>query len=204
MNKLINGQNVMRVMRVLKPWLSAIAILLILRYTGMLSGISSAAGSAWMKTGAMDFAPEETAKKSDFDYNFTIQDFQGKKIDFNAYKGKVIFINLWATWCGPCRMEMPSIQNLYNTVGTNEKIAFVMLSLDRPETHDKVVKFVSDKQYSFPVFAPAGNLPRQLQVSTIPTTFIISPDGKIASKKVGAANYDNDKFRNFLEGLSEK
>ncbi len=204
MNKLINGQNLMRIIRVLKPWVSALAILLILRYTGMLSGISSAAGTALMKTGAMDFNPDDPTKKSDFDYNFSIQDFQGKKIDFNDYKGKVVFINLWATWCGPCRMEMPSIQNLYNTVGANEKIVFVMLSLDRPETHDKVVKFVSDKQYSFPVFAPSGNLPQQLQVSTIPTTFIISPDGKIASKKVGAANYDNDKFRAFLEDLSKK
>ncbi|MBL7856450.1 MAG: TlpA family protein disulfide reductase [Cyclobacteriaceae bacterium] len=204
MNKLINGQKFMRIIQALRPWLTAFALVLILRYTGMLSGISSVAGNALMLTGAMDYSPSEATKKNDFDYNFILQDLNGNKIDFNQYKGKVVFINLWATWCGPCRMEMPSIQNLYNSIGENEKIAFVMLALDQPGTQEKIGKFVKEKEYNFPIFTPAGNLPKQLQVSTIPTTLVIGPDGKIASQKVGAANYDTEKFRSFLKDLASK
>ena len=119
----------------------------------------------------------------------------------NQFKGKTIFLNLWATWCGPCRIEMPSIQKLYDKVD-HDKIAFVMLSLDRAEDKEKVEKFVTDKKHNFPVYRPAGALPELLNVPSIPTTFVITPDGKVASKKVGTANYDTEEFKKFLEDLS--
>ena len=116
-------------------------------------------------------------------------------------KGKVIFLNLWATWCGPCRVEMPSIQSLYNDVD-KDKVAFVMLSLDQEDQRSKISKFIDDKEFTFPVYLPASPLPNLLRVNTIPTTFIISPDGKVKSKKVGMANYDTEDMRTFLKDLS--
>jgi thiol-disulfide isomerase/thioredoxin len=185
-----------------KPWLTAIAILLLLRYTGLLSAVTDLAGNTVMMTGAMDYEPE-VLKKENFDYNFSIKDLQGNTVDFNQYKGKVVFLNLWATWCGPCRYEMPSIESLYGSIEDKDKIVFVMLSLDKSENRSKVIKYIQDKGFSFPAYMPSGFLPAQLQeVTSIPTTFVISRDGKIASKKVGAANYDTDKFRKFLESLA--
>ena len=115
-------------------------------------------------------------------------------------KGKVIFLNLWATWCGPCRLEMPSIQNLYNSVD-KDKVAFVMLSLDQENQEGKIIQFIKDKGFTFPVYQPASALPNLLRVTTIPTTFIISPDGKVKSKKTGMANYDTEEMREFLKSL---
>jgi thiol-disulfide isomerase/thioredoxin len=203
MKNLLQSGTIQRVFRFLKPWLSALIILLILRYTGMLSAVTDLAGTTIMKTGAMDYEPDDVLKKENFDYNFSIKDLQGNVVDFNSFKGKVVFLNLWATWCGPCRSEMPSIEGLYKSIPDKEKVVFVMLSMDRPEHQGKVVKYMQDKSFTFPAYTLDSSLSTQLrEVQSIPTTFIISKDGQVASKKVGAANYDNNKFRKFLEELS--
>ena len=100
------------------------------------------------------------------------------------------------------RIEMPSIQSLYSKVD-QENIRFVMLSIDRREDFEKVKNYISEKNYSFPVYTPAGTLPGSLQVESIPATFVINPDGKIVSKEVGAANYDTPGFKKFLESLAK-
>jgi thiol-disulfide isomerase/thioredoxin len=203
MKNLLQSGTIQRIFRFLKPWLSALIILVILRYTGMLSAVTDFASTTIMKTGAMDYDPEDVLKKENFDYNFSIKDLQGNVVDFNSFKGKVVFLNLWATWCGPCRSEMPSIEALYKSIPDKENVVFVMLSMDRPEHQGKVVKYMEDKSYTFPAYTLNSNLSSQLrEVQSIPTTFIISKDGLIASKKIGAANYDNNRFRKFLEELS--
>jgi thiol-disulfide isomerase/thioredoxin len=184
----------------IKPWLVVIAFFVILRYTGVFSGISQAGQSALMKTGAFDAEPSIPAVIRNFDYNFSLKDLDGKMVNVADFKNKTLFINLWATWCGPCRAEMPSIQNLYKAVD-HDKIAFIMLSIDDPTHDQKVKKYVNDYKYSFPVYRPAEGLPNQLQVTSIPTTFIVSPEGKIVSKKSGAASYDTKDFQQYLESL---
>ncbi|HTE34612.1 MAG TPA: TlpA disulfide reductase family protein [Chryseolinea sp.] len=189
-----------KIWKPLKPWCAAIALLLVLRYTGALSAISYATGSALMHTGIMDADTDEPAVVRKFNYNFKISDLQGKVSHANVFKNKVVFLNIWATWCGPCRMEMPSIQSLYNQVDTS-KVAFIMLSVDRSQDLEKVKSYVKEKGFTFPVYVPAGTLPNQLQVSSIPSTFVVSPDGKIATSESGASNYDTPEFRAFLKGL---
>ncbi len=189
-------------MTTLKPWLVTIAFLLILRYTGALSGISFLTQTAAMHTGFLDAKGETDASKSEkFDYDFTIKDLNGTSHPAAELKGKVVFLNLWATWCGPCRVEMPSIEELFKST-TNKDIAFVMLSLDNKQSFAKVVNFVRDKGYTFPVFVISDQLPTQLQVPSIPTTFVIGKDGVIKRKEVGTANYNTDKFKKFLEELT--
>ncbi|HWA34220.1 MAG TPA: TlpA disulfide reductase family protein, partial [Cyclobacteriaceae bacterium] len=133
---------------------------------------------------------------------FTIQDLQGNKIPFEQFQGKVIFLNLWATWCGPCRAEMAGIERLYSKIDKSS-IAFVMLSLDRDSDKNKVISYMQSKGFTFPGFMPSGYLPAQLKVPEIPTTFIISKEGKIVRKEVGSMRYDTPKFQKFLEGLSQ-
>jgi len=185
---------------VVRPWGIIITLFLLLRYTGALSGISFLTGSALLKSGIMDVQPEAPLVAKKFNYNFTITDLNGKVVDVNEFKGKTIFLNIWATWCGPCRVEMPSIQSLYSQID-QDNIWFVMLSVDRKEDFEKVKNFVSDKNYTFPVYTPSGSLPDQLQVRSIPTTFVINPEGKIVSHETGAANYDTPSFKEFLETL---
>jgi len=183
-----------------KSWVIFVAVLLVLRYTGALSGISVLTGRALMETGIMDVNLEEPAVAKKFNYNFTIKDLNGNVLDVKDLKGRTIFLNLWATWCGPCRMEMPSIQNLYNQVD-KEKIMFIMLSIDRQSDIEKIRSYIKDKEYTFPVYTPASLLPNQLQVGMIPSTFVVDSTGRIVASEKGAANYDTPEFKAFLEKL---
>ena len=200
MKKLFQNQKNKNLWQAIKPWAMVIALFLILRYTGALSGISLLTNKALLETGALDASADELNTTETFDFNFELTTLSGDVVDFTSFKGKTIFINLWATWCGPCRVEMSSIQELYDQVDRN-KVAFVMLSLDAPTHTKKVETFVKEKQYTFPVYRPHGPLNEALNVNSIPTTLVISPEGKIVSRKVGAANYGTAKFKKFLEGL---
>lgn len=200
MRKVFCAEALSNAWRAVRPWGIIITLFLLLRYTGALSGISFLTGSALLKSGIMDVQPEAPLVAKKFDYNFTIRDLNGNVVDVNEFKGKTIFLNIWATWCGPCRVEMPSIQSLYSQID-QDNIRFVMLSVDRQEDFEKVKNFVSDKNYTFPVYTPSGTLPDQLQVRSIPTTFVINPEGKIVSHETGAANYDTPSFKDFLETL---
>ena len=185
-----------------RPYLGIILLIIILKVTGAFSTLSYYTNTALMKTGIMDATPGSQSDASEpFDYNFKIKTLTGEVIDFNQYKGKVILINMWATWCGPCRVEMPSIQELYNGVDKG-KIQFVMLSMDRDQDLPKIVKYVDKNKFTFPVFQPKGYLPELLQVPNIPTTFIIDKNGNVVSKKIGTTNFNTKKFKKYLEGLA--
>jgi thiol-disulfide isomerase/thioredoxin len=187
---------------ILKTGLTFVILLVVLNYTGLIGSISSATQSAFLKTGLLDAELDDT-KSEIFNYNFTIKDLSGKRFSFEQYKGKVVFINLWATWCGPCRAEMAGIQKLYESVAA-DSISFIMLSLDRDADQEKVVKYVNTKGFSFPVYLPSGRLTEQLSVPSIPTTFVIGKDGKIVAMEVGTTNFNTDKFRKFLRQLNQE
>jgi len=195
-------QKVHPFLKTIKPWVIAIMIFLFMRSTGMISGIGSMANMALMQTGFMD-AEIVPPSNTDFNYEFALQDLNGKTINFNDYKGKVVFLNIWATWCGPCRAEMGSIQQLYSKID-NKKVAFIMLSVDQKGQEQKVRSYITSKQFTFPVFMPGEYLPEQLRVPSIPTTFILGKDGKVVSKKVGASNFDTPEFKTYLESLASK
>ena len=132
---------------------------------------------------------------------FRMTDLQGETISFESLKGKVVFLNIWATWCPPCVAEMPNIQSLYEKVGS-DKIAFVMLSVDEGGM-EKVKKFVSKKSFTFPVYMPASQFPEEFYSNAIPTTFIISPEGKIVARQDVMADYDTREVQDFLKRLAK-
>jgi thiol-disulfide isomerase/thioredoxin len=206
MRKLLENNVFMRIWSLARPWLTVIIVFVILRYTGALAYVSTLAGNLMMSTGAMDAAgkTEEVSAEDNFDYDFQLRDLDGKTVNIKDFKNKTIFLNIWATWCGPCRMEMPSIQKLYNQVD-HDKIVFIMLSVDNDAHDSKVSQYLKTESFTFPVYRPVNNyLPTQIRVPSIPTTFVISPEGKIVSKNVGAANYHNDGFKKYLEGLAKE
>lgn len=201
MRNSLHYESLVTFVRRVRPWLIFIGIFLILKVTGLGTGISVLTQRAMLQAGVMDIQPNTAdAREQTFDYNFYVKDLEGKKVHMSDLKGKVIFLNLWATWCGPCRVEMPSIQALYNSVD-KDNVVFVMLSLDQEGQTQKIQQFIDAKAFTFPVYQPASPLPKTLRVNTIPTTFIISPDGKVKSRKTGMANYDTEEMRVFLGGL---
>jgi len=181
--------------------LGAVAIIALLKFTGLLGDFAYITQSTALKTGLMD-ASTSSKKPVDFDFNFKVKDLNETKYSFDQFKGKVIFLNLWATWCGPCKAEMPGIQELYNSLPA-DSVVFVMLSLDKEGLQPKVKKYITDKKFTFPVYMPSGFLTEQLNVPSIPTTFIINREGKIVSKEVGTTNFNTPKFKKFLLDLTK-
>ncbi len=131
------------------------------------------------------------------DFNFKLIDKDGNTKSLADFKGKVIFMNMWATWCPPCIAEMPSIDKLHEEVG--EEVAFVMLSLD--QDFQKAKDFDERKGYDLPIYAPGSNMPSMYQSSAIPTTFIIDAKGNLALTHKGMADYSTQEFKDFLNSL---
>ncbi len=120
----------------------------------------------------------------------------GEDFDLNDKKGNVILINYWATWCPPCIGEMPSLQNLYNDY--KDKVTFVFLTSDKKE---KVTKFYNDNNYNLPTYNMISIPSAEINTRSLPTTFIIDKNGKIAYKDTGASNWNSASVRNMLDDL---
>jgi thiol-disulfide isomerase/thioredoxin len=187
-----------RPVSIVKPWIVIGFLIIILKVTGLLGAISSHSHAILMKTGLLDADVKAVPAIEAFPFDFQLRRTDGRLVSVNDLKGKVIFLNIWATWCGPCRAEMPGIQQLYSSLASDSMI-FVMLSIDKKSDDAKVVKYLADKGFSFPGFRPVNYLPEILNVPSIPTTFVIDKRGNIAFKKVGTANYNTSRFKNFLK-----
>ena len=129
---------------------------------------------------------ENQPQLSDEDYKWNIRDENGKHISFESLREEVIFLNFWATWCPPCIAELPEIESLYNKFG--EKVVFLLITNEDP---DIVNAFLQKHSYDLPVYYSAAAPPSIFSGRAIPSTYIISGDGRIVTKKTGAANWDS-------------
>lgn len=132
------------------------------------------------------------------DYYWELININGNKVNLKDYQGKVIFLNLWATWCPPCVGEMPGIQELYDTFKDNEDVVFLLVS---NESTEKVNTFIEKKSYTFPVYTTEYQSPKVFLSQSIPTTFVISKDGKIKIKETGAVNWGGSKMESIINDL---
>jgi thiol-disulfide isomerase/thioredoxin len=123
--------------------------------------------------------------------SLTNQDGESVAMDEN----KLIFLNVWATWCGPCNMEMPGIQKLYDKYKTHEKVAFYIVSDEDPQTVDP---FVARKGYQLPFYRFTGVYPAALDGNAIPRTYIIYK-GKIVAQEVGASQWDRPEIIDLID-----
>lgn len=122
-------------------------------------------------------------------------------ISLTELKGKVVFINFWATWCPPCRAEMPSIEYLYQKLKDNKNIVFMMVDVDND--YKKAKKYMDRKKLSLPVYTPASSIPENLMNGSIPTTLLFDKQGRLVFKHEGAGDFSNQKVINYLQELSK-
>ena len=131
--------------------------------------------------------------------NFSLPLLNGREAALSSYKGKVIILNFWATWCPPCRAEMPSMETLYQRLKNQ---GLEILAVDIGEDSDTVQKFIKSNPYTFPVLLDnGGKLSSQYGVSAIPTTYILDREGKIIARIVGSIQWDNPKVIAAFEAL---
>ncbi|NVO86416.1 TlpA family protein disulfide reductase [Hymenobacter terrestris] len=123
----------------------------------------------------------------------------GKPVNLSDLKGKAVFVNMWASWCPPCVAEMPGIQALHEKLDP-EKVAFVMISLDKNPA--KARAMLKRQGYTFPVYFPTGPLAPPFDSNSIPSTVILGPNGEVAARHEGMADYDTPEFKAALEQLA--
>ncbi len=120
----------------------------------------------------------------------------GEELSLADLHGEVILVNQWATWCPPCRAEMPSLQRLYERMG--DRVKFVMVTPEEPEV---VQEYMTKKGYTFPVYLTGHRSPPELATGSIPATHIIDRLGRVVVMKKGAYNWNTWKVRRLLEQL---
>ena len=115
--------------------------------------------------------------------DFLLLDMEGNEVTLASFFGKPIILNFWASWCGPCKMEMPEIQKFYEQYG--EEIHFLLVSVD--ESLDTAKTFISDSGYTFPVYFDTTSMGGYLYgASSIPLTYFIDAQGNLAAYYMGA------------------
>ncbi len=130
------------------------------------------------------------------DYDWTLKTLDGRDLPLADFRGQPLFINVWATWCGPCRDEMPDIQALHDSLPA-DNVAFLLVS---EEDAADVRAYVDENEFTFPVYLSA-RLPDVFESRGIPATFIVDPAGNVVFRRVGAAAWNSDACRNFLRAL---
>ena len=120
-------------------------------------------------------------------YEAEIMDLEKNKVKLSDYKGKVIFLNLWATWCPPCRTEMPSMEKLYNNFKDKD---FIILAVSQGEKLDAVKNFLQKNSHAFPVFIDINNeVAKFYGTGSIPASYLIDKDGFIIARFVGGRDW---------------
>jgi cytochrome c-type biogenesis protein len=152
-----------------------------------------------------DESDEEDTKIPAID--FTLVDQYGNTHTISEYKGKVIFLNFWATWCPPCRMEMPDIEAIYEEYEKNSGDIIILgvaaPNLGKEGSEEDIKKFLKDNGYTYPVvFDQTGDILGQYSIQAFPTTFVIDKDGNLVSYVPGAV--DKEFMKMLIDGGLER
>jgi cytochrome c biogenesis protein CcmG, thiol:disulfide interchange protein DsbE len=134
---------------------------------------------------------------------FKLEALDGSTVSLEQLKGKVVFLNVWATWCGPCREEMPSMETLYDELRSNHD--FVMLAVSQDTKGRLVVApYVEKNGYHFKVLLdPENKVGEAYDVSGVPETFIIDREGRIVAHHMGAFDWSRPDVKDALKQLLE-
>jgi thiol-disulfide isomerase/thioredoxin len=132
---------------------------------------------------------EDSGMSQPAEFNWTLLDLEDQPVSFAKFKGKTVFLNFWATWCGPCVSEMPSIDSLARDPRLQGKsIAFVCVSTD--DDLESVKRFLKGKNLGMTFLrVQNGKVPPVYYSEAIPATFLIAPDGRIAATQVGSSDW---------------
>jgi thiol-disulfide isomerase/thioredoxin len=136
--------------------------------------------------------------KSTIDIAF--RDASGKDISLKQLKGKVVLLNFWATWCPPCRAEMPSLNSLHQKLKTDTNIVFI--AVDADSKLKESAQFMAKYDYHLPLYEVMSDVPESVYGGNLPTTVIFDKEGTMVFRHEGMANYDTERVKGFLQKLA--
>ena len=185
--------------REIAEWAAILLFFFLLYITGLHTTVIGSLQRIILETGI--FKAKTLEEPIQIREDLLLADLNGLPVGtLSEFRGKVVFLNIWATWCPPCVAEMPDLQRLYDRV-QNEHLVYIFLSSDEdPET---VRHFMGKRDLKLPVYFPASPLPYSLRTRVIPSTFIIDHEGRIVMQKEGMAKYNTRSFRSALKELTD-
>ena len=167
--------------------LALVLVLLIAGASVLYNNLSQSMAPDQLATQEPTAAPDETTPQLMQAPDFTVYDAEGNSVNLSDYFGKPIVVNFWASWCGPCKMEMPDFQEKYLELG--EDITFLMVNMtdgDR-ETVEIAAAFIAEAGYTFPVlFDTAASAAMTYGVYSLPSTYFIDAEGNAVARATGA------------------
>ena len=131
--------------------------------------------------------------------DFAFEDVSGDVSNTSLLRGKVVFINFWASWCPPCRAEFPSIEALYAGYKDNPEMFFLMINEDNDLA--AAHRYLEKENYTVPFYQAKGNVPDEIYTGILPTTIVLDKEGNIRLHHTGFANYGSKKFMKQIEEL---
>jgi len=173
-----------------------------LYFTGLHTEVLGFLQRGILATGIMD--PDldkgsELAVNDNFpaaDFSMNLINSKGENVPMEDIQGKVIFMNVWATWCPPCVAEMPGINQLYQDID-KDKVAFIMLSVD--QDFQKAINFNKRKGYDFEIYKTSGGIPSMYSSQSLPTTYVINSRGELVLTHMGMGDYNTNDFKEYLK-----
>lgn len=157
-----------------------------------------------MLTGIFNASMEEqhTAVVKAAPASFDFQDENGVLRTTSSLRGKVVFINFWASWCGPCRAEFPSIEKLYQKFKDDPDVYFLMINVDNDLS--KAEGYLEQYHFSIPLMRASGAVPDVIYTGSLPTTVVLDKSGMVRLKHERFANYASETFIEQMEALLEE
>lgn len=128
---------------------------------------------------------------------FEVPTLDGDTITVDSFRGQYVFLNFWATWCGPCVHEMPAMQELHDSMDGR----MVVVAMNSRENEDLIAPFIETRGFDYPVgIDPSGRVTSAYGVRGLPTTYIIDPIGRLVGVKIGAHTWADESV---IEGFAE-
>ena len=145
----------------------------------VLVGVVVVAAALWLRPRTPEIAPD-----------FALGDLSGRTVRLSALRGKVVLVNVWTTWCPPCREEMPSMERLYQRL-RDRGLELLAVSQDDAGTKDEVAPFVREVGVTFPVLLdPQREVGSRYGVWGYPETFVVDREGRIVERVIGPRTWD--------------
>ncbi|ETW96296.1 MAG: hypothetical protein ETSY1_27210 [Candidatus Entotheonella factor] len=171
-------------------------LMLIIAVMAVLYGLTS-------RRGTPAFVPIPAEQREAFGLDLSLPTLQGEMLRLSELRGHVVLLNVWATWCYPCRAEMPAMAALYRRYGTAHHRRFTIIAVaNDPEGREVVEPFVKAHQLPFPILLDAKNvLGIQLALPGIPTSYLLDPQGRIVLREVGQRDWNHPDMHRLIDAL---